>query len=187
MCVASFLITLLISCQCDATSSSSPSLHPAAVASSSSSSSFATLLHSSQQPRSRPLLQSLMPVASPSSGSPAHMSGPQVLVARRSEAEARNSLEQLSPKRFFDFLTDPSLLITVLHSLEVAYWTFPFGFILTPVINFFRVPNKRSLESMRKSERVKRETHDRLKMLHLRLLKSMAKAETYKRSNIRER
>lgn len=59
----------------------------------------------------------------------------------------RRQLESLSPKRFFDFITDPSLLITVLHSLEVAYWTFPFGFLLKPVINFFRVPNRRSLET----------------------------------------
>jgi len=69
---------------------------------------------------------------------------------KSARADAMPSLESLSPKRFFDFITDPSLLITVLHSLEVAYWTFPFGFILTPVINFFRVPNrKRSLEVSR--------------------------------------
>ena len=43
-----------------------------------------------------------------------------------------------------DFLTDPSLLVTILHSLEVAYWSTPLGFVLMPIINFFRVPNKRS-------------------------------------------
>lgn len=50
----------------------------------------------------------------------------------------------IQPRRLFDFITDPSLLITVLHSLEVAYWTFPMGFALSPIINFFRVPNRRS-------------------------------------------
>lgn len=50
----------------------------------------------------------------------------------------------VQPRRLFDFITDPSLLITVLHSLEVAYWTFPLGFALSPIINFFRVPNRRS-------------------------------------------
>lgn len=72
--------------------------------------------------------------------SPSLSSGPPVSASAR-------QLESLSPKRFFDFITDPSLLITVLHSLEVAYWTFPFGFLLKPVINFFRVPNRRSLDS----------------------------------------
>ncbi|KAI2797851.1 hypothetical protein RDWZM_000882 [Blomia tropicalis] len=42
------------------------------------------------------------------------------------------------------FVTDPALLVTILHSLEVAYWTLPFGFILSPIINLFRMPNKRS-------------------------------------------
>jgi hypothetical protein len=98
---------------------------------------------------------------------------------RRSGAEKRSSLEQLSPKRFFDFLTDPSLLITVLHSLEVAYWTFPFGFVLTPVINFFRVPNRRSLDA--KSGRRKRSSLNdpKLKLLHVQLMKSIEKAEKY--------
>jgi len=61
-----------------------------------------------------------------------------------SKADKRIISEQVSPRRLFDFVTDPSLIITILHSLEVAYWTFPFGFLLMPVINFFRVPNKRS-------------------------------------------
>ena len=69
-------------------------------------------------------------------------------------SDSMPSIESLSPKRFFDFLTDPSLLITVLHSLEVAYWTFPFGFILTPVINFFRVPNRRRSLEMTRVERI---------------------------------
>ncbi|KAI1307216.1 hypothetical protein HDE_00828 [Halotydeus destructor] len=53
-----------------------------------------------------------------------------------------------SPRRLFDFLTDPSLIITILHSLEVAYWNLPGGFLLMPVINFFRVPNKRRRRSI---------------------------------------
>lgn len=59
-------------------------------------------------------------------------------------ADKRVIAEAVSPRRLFDFVTDPSLIITILHSLEVAYWTFPFGFLLMPVINFFRVPNKRN-------------------------------------------
>ena len=42
------------------------------------------------------------------------------------------------------FVTDPALLVTILHSLEVAYWTMPFGFLLQPIINLFRMPNRRS-------------------------------------------
>lgn len=42
------------------------------------------------------------------------------------------------------FVTDPALLVTILHSLEVAYWTLPFGFIIKPIINLFRMPNRRS-------------------------------------------
>lgn len=42
-----------------------------------------------------------------------------------------------------DFLADPSMFVTILHSLEVAYWSLPFGFVLMPIINFFRVPNRR--------------------------------------------
>jgi hypothetical protein len=73
---------------------------------------------------------------------------------RSVRSDAMPSMESLSPKRFFDFLTDPSLLITVLHSLEVAYWTFPFGFILTPVINFFRVPNRRRSLELSAAEKI---------------------------------
>lgn len=100
---------------------------------------------------------------------------------KRSAADERRSLEQLSPKRFFDFLTDPSLLITILHSLEVAYWTFPFGFVLTPVINFFRVPNRRSLDPGSRSGRGRRSTanEERLKMIHMRLLNSLSNSGMY--------
>lgn len=68
----------------------------------------------------------------------------QQLVRAAPTADKRVIAEAVSPRRLFDFVTDPSLLITILHSLEVAYWTFPFGFLLMPVINFFRVPNKRN-------------------------------------------
>ena len=175
---ASLLVIILISYQCRTASSL---IHPAAA---SSSSPLVPASHSVnsvhlQQARSRILLDKLIRV--PSRLIAAQRTGQQVpapLNFKRSGVEARSSLEQLSPKRFFDFLTDPSLLITVLHSLEVAYWTFPFGFVLTPVINFFRVPNRRSLQL---SDRKKRSAlnEDRLKLMHLRLLKSMIEAEAY--------
>ena len=41
------------------------------------------------------------------------------------------------------FVTDPALLVTILHSLEVAYWTLPFGMVVKPIINLFRIPNRR--------------------------------------------
>ena len=53
----------------------------------------------------------------------------------RDKIQARSSL--------IPFLTDPALLVTILHSLEIAYWTLPFGFILSPIMNLFRIPNRR--------------------------------------------
>ena len=68
----------------------------------------------------------------------------QSVLSQSQLAERRTIIaDAVSPRRLFDFVTDPSLIITILHSLEVAYWSFPFGFMLMPVINFFRVPNKR--------------------------------------------
>ena len=52
--------------------------------------------------------------------------------------------DRASARGMFDFMTDPSLVVTILHTLEVAYWTLPMGFLLMPIINFFRVPNRRS-------------------------------------------
>lgn len=117
--------------------------------------------------------------------------------ARSMKIEPRQ-LEALSPKRFFDFITDPSLLITVLHSLEVAYWTFPFGFLLKPIINFFRVPNRRSLDyssvqtipttgklSLSSSpqphqlaHRSVRSVNPKVNFYHLKLLSSLAKYDS---------
>lgn len=51
-----------------------------------------------------------------------------------------------SPRQL-DFLADPSLLVTILHSLEIAYWSLPLGFVLMPLINFFRIPNRRRMLS----------------------------------------
>lgn len=98
-------------------------------------------------------------IKSPAELQPNHLQVPSTTLNRRTTQERTvrsemPSLESLSPKRFFDFLTDPSLLITVLHSLEVAYWTFPFGFILTPVINFFRVPNRRRSLQLTMAEKI---------------------------------
>ena len=50
----------------------------------------------------------------------------------------------IEPRSITAFVTDPALLVTILHSLEIAYWTLPFGFILTPIINLFRMPNRRT-------------------------------------------
>ena len=72
-------------------------------------------------------------------------------------------LKLLSPQRhdkiekrsITAFVTDPALLVTILHSLEVAYWTLPFGFILTPIINLFRMPNRRRMEVRKEAESLK--------------------------------
>lgn len=127
--------------------------------------------------------------------------------------QPRQSLESLSPKRFFDFITDPSLLITILHSLEVAYWTFPFGFLLKPIINFFRVPNRRSLDSRSiniptafspfapgqidrpqlapqqqpasgENIRSVRSVNNKVNLYHLKLLSSLAKFDSLNNNNI---
>lgn len=169
---------LITSCLCKASSFATSQL----AESSSLTSSETPERHPVVAPlavRSRSLLHHVMPL---------HMRNK--LIAERSGnagsrpgPAARTSLEQLSPKRFFDFLTDPSLLITVLHSLEVAYWTFPFGFVLTPVINFFRVPNRRSLDVMSKSNlRSKRSNVDawQLQRSHQRLLNSIEYANLLK-------
>jgi len=105
------------------------------------------------------------------------------IVHHRDIQPRSGSIESLSPKRFFDFITDPSLLITVLHSLEVAYWTFPFGFVLSPIINFFRVPNRRrSLEDKQTWKPFSHDTslnrrmspqEEQLNMLYARFLQSL--------------
>ena len=179
---ASLLLSiLLISRSCDATSlASTPS--PSSPSPHSSFSSAPVILaprslrsHFLEHPERRALTRSpaaveLLPKAE-----------------RRSGPQPRTSLEQLSPKRFFDFLTDPSLLITVLHSLEVAYWTFPFGFVLTPVINFFRVPNRRSLDATSKSDRTRRSAIHAVQLAHLhrQLLQSVAKMQQLNSRNRR--
>lgn len=58
-------------------------------------------------------------------------------VGKDTSLKKRNSIEAISPRRIFDFITDPSLIITILHSLEVAYWSFPMGFLLMPVSQLF--------------------------------------------------
>lgn len=57
------------------------------------------------------------------------------------------SAPKMEARSITAFVTDPALLVTILHSLEVAYWTLPFGFILTPIINLFRMPNRRRIET----------------------------------------
>lgn len=80
------------------------------------------------------------------------------LSARNSETSSLNlikllnSVKQDKPQARqqipgMDFLGDPALLVTILHSLEIAYWSLPFGFVLSPIINFFRIPNRRRSEA----------------------------------------
>lgn len=64
------------------------------------------------------------------------MAAPNRLQSRMDSIQPRSSITA--------FVTDPALLVTILHSLEVAYWTLPFGFIMKPIINLFRMPNRRS-------------------------------------------
>lgn len=170
-------VILISSCPCEATSFVTSPL----AESSSSASLEAPERHNIVQHalRSRSLLHHVMPLHTRNKVLSERLG----ITGLRSGPEPRTSLEQLSPKRFFDFLTDPSLLITVLHSLEVAYWTFPFGFVLTPVINFFRVPNRRSLDIMSKSNvRPKRSNVDaiQLQRVHQRLVNSMEHANRLK-------
>lgn len=54
--------------------------------------------------------------------------------------------DAIQPRMFFDMFSDPSLIVTILYTLEVAYWTLPLGYLLMPLINFFRVPNRRRMD-----------------------------------------
>lgn len=69
------------------------------------------------------------------------------LVRQLSDREIIKSLingrQTASPRLTLDFLADPALFVSILHTLEVAYWSMPLGFLLMPIINFFRMPNKR--------------------------------------------
>ena len=55
--------------------------------------------------------------------------------------------DQIESRILLDFLADPSIFVTMLSSLEQMYMTFPFGFLLKPIVNFFRVPNRRRKRS----------------------------------------
>ena len=55
--------------------------------------------------------------------------------------------DPIEPRILLDFLADPSIFVTMLSSLEQMYMTFPFGFLLKPIVNFFRVPNRRRKRS----------------------------------------
>ncbi|KAF7491062.1 hypothetical protein SSS_08334 [Sarcoptes scabiei] len=104
--------------------------------------------------RSTPILQIRPPTTSTlatilSSASPKSIDGfgidPKIwtkflphLRARIDKIEPRSGLSRITA-----FVTDPALLVTILHSLEVAYWTMPLGFLLNPLINLFRIPNRR--------------------------------------------
>ena len=59
--------------------------------------------------------------------------------------------ESLEPRILLDFIADPSIFVTMLSLLEQMYLTVPFGFLLKPVVNFFRVPNRRRKRSMESS------------------------------------
>jgi len=58
-------------------------------------------------------------------------------------------------RQLLDFFADPSLVVSILHTLEVAYWTLPFGFILTPLLNLLRMPNRRSSRNRKSISRQK--------------------------------
>jgi len=79
---------------------------------------------------------------------------------------------KIKPRSITAFVTDPALLVTILHSLEIAYWTMPFGFILTPIINLFRMPNRRMDEDHNGSVNNARTRH-----FYRMLIKSIAKIE----------
>lgn len=55
--------------------------------------------------------------------------------------------DRIESRVLLDFLADPSIFVTMLSSLEQMYMTFPFGFLLKPIVNFFRVPNRRRKRS----------------------------------------
>ena len=58
-----------------------------------------------------------------------------------------NRLDQLEARLFLDFIADPSIFVTMLNSLEQMYLTLPFGWLLKPIVNFFRIPNRRRKRS----------------------------------------
>lgn len=58
-----------------------------------------------------------------------------------------NPSDQLEGRILLDFFADPSVFVTMLSFLEQMYLTFPFGFLLKPLVNFFRVPNRRRKRS----------------------------------------
>lgn len=87
-----------------------------------------------------------------------------LLPPKQDKIEARNTITA--------FITDPSLLVTILHSLEIAYWTLPFGFILTPIMNIFRMPNRR-----RNDDQPIQLDRERLTQLYLALNKAIAQLE----------
>ena len=63
--------------------------------------------------------------------------------------------DKIEKRSITAFVTDPALLVTILHSLEIAYWTLPFGFILTPIINLFRMPNRRRMDVRNEEDSLK--------------------------------
>lgn len=84
-------------------------------------------------------------------------------------------------QEIFGFLSDPSLIVTLLYTLEIAYWTLPLGFFLTPFINFFRVPNRRNGRIARKF--VSKKDNEFLIYILENLLKSI---ETYNKINLKK-
>lgn len=59
-------------------------------------------------------------------------------------------IDHLEPRVLLDFIADPAVFVTMLNHLEQMYLTFPFpfGILLKPIVNFFRVPNKRRRRSL---------------------------------------
>ena len=87
----------------------------------------------------------------------------------------RRQADAVSPRFIFDFLTDPSLVVTILHTLEVAYWTLPLGFLLMPIINFFRVPNRRNGRFNRKLGQKEKQDFEQIIQKFYEILKKSVK------------
>lgn len=74
----------------------------------------------------------------------------QIKTSRINNKFLKYKSNELEPRILLDFITDPSVFVTMLNQLEQMYLAFPFplAIILKPFINFFRIPNRRRRRSL---------------------------------------
>lgn len=57
-------------------------------------------------------------------------------------------------KRSVQTIFDPQVWIAIIYTLESVFMSVPFGFIIGPLANFFRVPNRRKKRSVQYHDRL---------------------------------